>query len=140
MFYRLFLSDACLGKACYEKCRFKYDKSSADIRIGDAWGSHYKNNEEGVSAAIALTEKGNELLWRCNCELETLPFDVVAEGQMRIAAKYLWYFYVIQKFLRMRRVDITQIFIIRKILMKFHNRLNKLGKISGMKSMNTGIK
>lgn len=83
MFYRLFLSDACLGKACYEKCKYKYDQSSADIRIGDAWGSHYKDDEKGVSAAIAFTEKGDELLQRCNCQLEELPFDVVAEWQMK---------------------------------------------------------
>ena len=83
MFYRLFLSDACLGKACYEKCKYKYDKSSADIRIGDAWGNHYKEDEKGVSSAIAFTEKGNELLQRCNCELEEISFDVVAEGQMK---------------------------------------------------------
>ena len=83
MFYRLFLSDACLGKACYDKCRFKYDKSSADIRIGDAWGGHYKEDEKGVSVAVAFTEKGNELLQRCNCELEAFKFEEVAEGQMK---------------------------------------------------------
>ena len=83
MFYRLFLSDACLGKACYEKCKFKYDKSSADIRIGDLWGKTYKDNEDGVSATIAFTEKGNELLKECNCELMAHPFEVVAEGQMK---------------------------------------------------------
>ena len=87
MFYRLFLSDACLGKACYEKCKYKYDQSSADIRIGDAWGNHYKDDEQGVSAAIAFTEKGNELLQRCNCQLAELPFDVVAEGQMKERVK-----------------------------------------------------
>ena len=37
-FYRFFLSDACLGKACYERCKYKYDRSAADIRIGDLWG------------------------------------------------------------------------------------------------------
>lgn len=82
-FYRLFLSDACLGKACYDKCKFKYDRSSADIRIGDLWGKTYKDNEEGVSAAIAFTKKGDELLHQCNCTLVEHPFEVVAEGQMK---------------------------------------------------------
>jgi len=86
-FYKLFLRDSCLGKACYERCKFKYDQSSADIRIGDAWGSHYKDNEDGVSAAIAFTEKGNEILKSCNLTLEPLPFDVVAEGQMETNAR-----------------------------------------------------
>ena len=55
-FYRFFLSDACLGKACYERCKYKYDRSAADIRIGDLWGNTYKSNEDGVSAAVAFTE------------------------------------------------------------------------------------
>ena len=87
MFYRLFLSDACLGKACYEKCKYKYDQSSADIRIGDAWGFHYDKDEKGVSTAIAFTEKGHELLQRCDCALEELPLATVAEWQMKECAK-----------------------------------------------------
>ncbi len=86
-FYRLFLSDSCLGKACYDRCKFKYDKSSADIRIGDLWGKTYKDNEEGVSAAIAFTEKGDAVLHQCNCTLVEHPFEVVAEGQQRNSAK-----------------------------------------------------
>lgn len=86
-FYRLFFSDACLSKACYEKCRFKYNKSSADIRIGDLWGKTYNDNEEGVSATIAFTEKGNNILKESNCSLIEYPFDVVAEGQMKTCPK-----------------------------------------------------
>ena len=86
IFYRLFLSDVCLGKACYDKCKFKYDKSSSDIRIGDLWGKAYKENEDGVSAAIAFTKKGNEFLKESNCNLIEHPFDVVAEGQMKKGA------------------------------------------------------
>lgn len=82
-FYKLFLSDACLGKACYEKCKFKYDRSSADIRIGDLWGKTYESDEDGVSAAIAFTEKGDEVLKSCNCTFIEHPFEVVAEGQMK---------------------------------------------------------
>lgn len=83
LFYRLFLSDSCLGKACYEKCKFKNNHSSADIRVGDLWGKTYKNNEEGVSAAIAFTKIGDELLRQCNCTLVKHSFEVVAEGQMK---------------------------------------------------------
>ena len=85
MFYRLFLSDVCLSKACYEKCKFKYDKSSADIRIGDCWGSTYKDDENGVSAIITFTEKGDELLNKSNCTLKECQLNVVVEGQMREA-------------------------------------------------------
>ena len=82
-FYRFFLSDSCLGKACYERCKYKYDRSAADIRIGDLWGNTYKSNEDGVSAAVAFTEKGNKILCSCGCELIEHPFNVVAEGQMK---------------------------------------------------------
>lgn len=82
-FYNLFLSDTCLGKACYEKCKYKYDHSSADIRIGDLWGKKYKNDEMGVSAVVSFTDKGEQLLKRCNCELVEHPFVIVAEGQMK---------------------------------------------------------
>lgn len=87
MFYKLFLSDACLGKACYEKCKYKYDKSAADIRIGDLWGKTYEKEEKGVSGAIAFTEQGLEVLNNCNSELIEHPFNTVAEGQIRNCIK-----------------------------------------------------
>lgn len=97
-FYRLFLSNTCLGKACYEKCRFKYNKSSADIRIGDLWGNTYQNNEDGVSAAISFTVKGEELLKQSNCYFVEHPFEVVAEGQMKkMPVKTHIYFNVIRR-------------------------------------------
>lgn len=86
MFYRLFLSDTCLGKACYEKCKYKYAHSAADIRLGDAWGFHYADDEKGVSCAIAFTEKGDKVLHRTSCTLEEMPFDTVCEWQMKKCA------------------------------------------------------
>ena len=83
MFYRMFLSDACLGKACYEKCKYKYDKSAADLRIGDLWGKTYAKDEKGVSCAIAFTKIGDEILNICNAKLVEHPFEVVAEGQIK---------------------------------------------------------
>lgn len=82
-FYKLFLGDQCLGKQCYENCKFKYDHSSADIRIGDLWGKTYEKDEKGISGAVAFTEKGDALLHAINCELVEHPFGVVAEGQMQ---------------------------------------------------------
>lgn len=83
MFYRLFLSDACLGKACYKHCKFKYNHSSADIRIGDLWGEAYRNDEKGVNGVITFTERGDALLHRCNLEIIEEPMSVVGEGQMK---------------------------------------------------------
>lgn len=81
-FYKLFLGDLCLGKQCYKNCRFKLDMSSADIRLGDCWGSYYNDNDEGVSGAIAFTQVGETTLQDSNCILESHQLSVVTEGQM----------------------------------------------------------
>lgn len=83
IFYKLFLSNSCLNKPCYDKCRFKYNKSSADIRIGDMWGKEYSKNEDGVSGAVAFSVKGEEVLEASNCELIAYPFETVAAGQIK---------------------------------------------------------
>ena len=87
MFYKLFLGDYCCNSACHKSCKYKYDKSSADIRIGDFWGPTYAQNEEGVSSVIAFTEKGEQILQQLDCTFETHPFEVVAEGQMKSNVK-----------------------------------------------------
>lgn len=83
MFYRLFLGNLCLGKACYKDCKYKYNQSAADIRIGDAWGKTYKHNEDGVSAVITFTSKGEDIIRQSNCVLMEHPFEIVSEGQMK---------------------------------------------------------
>jgi coenzyme F420-reducing hydrogenase beta subunit len=87
LFYNLFLSNVCLGKACYSKCKYKYISSAADIRIGDAWGKLYKNNDDGVSVAIAFSNKGSEILNQIDCELIAHQLDDIAEGQLRHTLK-----------------------------------------------------
>lgn len=85
VFYRLFLGDYCMNPACHKNCKYKFNQSAADIRIGDAWGTYYKDNQAGVSSLVAFTEKGLEYVDRLqnSCVLEELPFDTVAESQMR---------------------------------------------------------
>lgn len=88
-FYSMFLGNNCLGRACYKDCKYKYLNSSADIRVGDCWGCKYKDNIEGVSAVVAFTKKGSELLQtNKNIELVDLDVDVVAEGQMKKSLNY----------------------------------------------------
>lgn len=88
LFYKLFLGDVCLGPQCEKQCKYKYNHSSADIRIGDLWGNTYKNDQEGVSALVAFTEKGRLLIENLkDVTLVELPFNVVAEGQMAKNAK-----------------------------------------------------
>ena len=83
VFYELFLGDYCCNPACQKNCKYKYDKSSADIRIGDFWGKTYQNNEDGVSAVVAFTDKGAEIIQKTDCTLIEHPFEIVAEGQMK---------------------------------------------------------
>lgn len=91
-FYKLFLGDCALGTQCFFKCKYKFDQSSADIRIGDLWGDTYKDNEDGVSAVIAFTAKGKDIIAKTNCYLKPHPFIVVAEGQVKSCPPYKkWY-------------------------------------------------
>lgn len=125
-FFQLFFSDSCLGKACYDNCKFKYNHSSADIRIGDLWGKTYQHDEKGVSAVIAFTEKGNNLLLQTNCSLNEHPFDVVAEGQMKFCPTYKPIFKSIQKELKEKEININEVY---DILIKIKRKEKFIGYI-----------
>lgn len=84
LFYKFFLGDFCLGPQCQKQCKYKYVQSAADIRIGDLWGEMYKNDEKGVSALVAFTEKGINVIEKLEgVALKPHPFEVIAEGQMK---------------------------------------------------------
>lgn len=88
LFYKFFLGDLAIGPQCVEQCKYKYDKSSADIRIGDLWGDTYKDNQKGVSALISFTDKGRKIVEGLkDITLVNHPFEVVAEGQMHRNAR-----------------------------------------------------
>lgn len=89
LFYKLFLGDLALGPQCETQCKYKYDKSSADIRIGDLWGKTYQQDQKGTSALIAFTEKGRQIIENLHdVTLVEHPFEVVAEGQMKKNARH----------------------------------------------------
>ena len=108
-YIRLFLSDSCLGKACYDKCKYKYNNSSADIRLGDLWGKKYRSDEKGTSGAIAFTQKGNRILKGIDCVLIEEPFEIVAEGQVKKNSKRSHLFGKMKKMLENRDVTIVNI-------------------------------
>lgn len=82
-FYHYFLGNLCLGEQCHTKCKYKMYRSSADIRIGDAWTSAYQDNEDGVSAVLAFTESGKQLLKATqNLCREQIDLNLLCEGQM----------------------------------------------------------
>lgn len=125
-FYSLFLGNVCLGKACYDKCKYKYNHSSADIRIGDLWGKVYQDNEEGVSATIAFTPKGNVLLKECNCKLIEHPFEVVAEGQMKECPKRPACFLNVMSLLKNENVSLAEVL---QLLLSYEKRERNINRL-----------
>ena len=87
LFYRFFLGDYCLGRACYGNCKYKMASSAADIRIGDLWGTVYEKDQDGVSAVLALTDKGKALVRELHnsCHFEQRSGEIVMEGQMKVS-------------------------------------------------------
>lgn len=49
----------------------------------DFLGKTYRDNDKGVSAVVAFTTKGDNLLHHCNCELIPHSFEIIAENQMK---------------------------------------------------------
>lgn len=85
LFYKFFLGNYCLNKCCYKTCKYKMQKSAADIRIGDLWGSTFAKNQEGVTATIAFTPKGKDIIssLQARCDCIHIDTDTAMEGQMR---------------------------------------------------------
>lgn len=101
MFYELFLGDFCLGPQCQKDCKYKLDKSSADIRIGDLWGRAYEKDQKGVSAFLAFTDKGRQLVENLTgVTLIEHPVEVVAEGQMKENAHRKPFSALVMKYLK----------------------------------------
>lgn len=60
-FFKTFFDDLLLNDACFD-CKFRMSLSSADIRLGDFWGSRFEKNQDGVSAVAVFTKKGDVIL------------------------------------------------------------------------------
>jgi len=88
LFFKMFLGDSCLGKACYTHCKYKGDKSSADIRVGDLWGIKYKDNDNGVNGLLVITEKGKSVITNLEyCTLVPESINVILDGQMKVSPR-----------------------------------------------------
>lgn len=127
LFYKFFLGNSCLGKACYDndKCKYKMTASAADIRIGDLWGNKYKDNKEGVSALLVLTYKGKEVISQLEgCTLKEEDISVVTEGQMKVSPKKP---IIYSQVLRMLRNKNNLLYIYKKI--KIVEKLLNIHKI-----------
>lgn len=56
-FYRYFFDNVALNTSCYT-CKLRQRRAASDIRIGDFLGKAYEHREDGISAAIAVTDRG----------------------------------------------------------------------------------
>ena len=108
-FLRMFLGDYCLNKACFDDCKYKQTSSSADIRIGDFWGSLYQNNHDGVSSVIAFTEKGEMLLNSANITIVPCELKNILEVQMKSNPERPIFYNQVMKSLQDENVSLQQI-------------------------------
>lgn len=84
LFYSMYFSNQCLNRVCYEGCKYKSCKSSADIRIGDLWSSEYPVKDKAMSAVFANTHRGEQVIEQLSeqCVIEKADVEIVAGGQM----------------------------------------------------------
>ena len=101
-FYTMFLGDACLNKPCYTDCRFKYDRSAADIRIGDFWGEKFKDDDCGVNAIMVYSQTADTVLREADLNLNDCLLSEAVSGQMRSNADYPRLYPLIMRGLRGR--------------------------------------
>lgn len=62
-FYQIYFDHAALCSACYN-CVFRAGASSADLRLGDFWGTEYADDRTGVSAVVVMSDAGLNWLER----------------------------------------------------------------------------
>ena len=82
LFMRGFLRDLYLRPSCYA-CPAKQLKSGSDITLGDFWGIETLlpelDDDRGISAVTANTEKGRALLQEGNVELTEVAYSEVVK-------------------------------------------------------------
>lgn len=126
-FLKMFIGATCFNKACYDKCKFRYDKSSADIRLCDMWGSVYADNNEGVSGVVAFSKKGIESIVSLkNCFFKEYPVEVVFAGQSKKNLNPLKKREVLMRMLRNERTSLNKIYRISNFYRKLHKWINIL--------------
>lgn len=109
VFYKLFLGDSCLGKACYDNCKYKGANSCADIRVGDFWGGKFSGSQDGVSCVICLTNKGDSIIKEIDIEMEEQSIEDCLRGQMLSRASRSVNYYKIMRMLKSSSCSIYSI-------------------------------
>ena len=126
IFFKLFLGDYCLNRACYRNCKFKMQNTSADIRIGDLWGNTYSNYEEGVSGVLLATEKGKKIFLEAqNIYRKKECENIVMEGQMYNTPSYPFVRLLLLKLMKKNNNN----FMMENIIIKIDKAIKKIKKI-----------
>ena len=101
LFFKFFLGDYCLQKACYDHCKYKLFNSSADIRVGDMWGKTFIQEEKGITGVLTFSSIG-EIILKETDSVEIQPFapEQVAEGQLRENVKRPLAYPIVRKLLK----------------------------------------
>lgn len=109
LFYSLFLGNYCLNRSCYADCKYKLNNSSADIRLGDFWGSTYSGVDEGVNSILVFTSKGLQIIRDTNITTVKHSLRDVCEGQMHDPVKKPWFYDICTFALRLPFIKLSTI-------------------------------
>lgn len=78
LYLKTYLHGVMSRQSCYS-CTARKGRSGSDILLGDFWGVNSKYPEfyssDGVSMALAYTEKGKKLIEDLNLEIINIPYD-----------------------------------------------------------------
>lgn len=109
LFYSLFLGNYCLNHSCYANCKYKMNNSSADIRLGDFWGSTYSSVDDGVNSILVFTPKGLQIIKDVNITAVEHTLRDVCEGQMLQPVKKPWLYAICAFALRLPFIKLSTI-------------------------------
>lgn len=109
LFYSLFLGNYCLNRSCYADCKYKLNNSSADIRLGDFWGTTYSSLDDGVNSILVFTPKGLQIIKDTNITIVTHTLRDVCEGQMHKPVKKPWFYGICTFALRLPFIKLSTI-------------------------------
>lgn len=107
-FLKLFTMGVTNQRACFV-CPYR-NSSSADIRIGDYWGSRYEKSETGVSMVLVGTEVGQKFMNLIEDRSKLECHDISERlAQQHMDYKCPKYYDISLKKLRDANVDLRQI-------------------------------
>lgn len=84
-----FLHSLSYTENCYE-CKYARKRRVSDITLGDSWGSDIGGEEhaKGISLALCMTKKGDELVKNSNLHLEMVDLEkaIASNHQLQYAS------------------------------------------------------